>query len=246
MAGGRPTVYRPEYAEMARNACAIGATNATLAERFGVSRTTIDNWIARIPDFSNAVKRGREIADAAVVSALYARAKGMERKLTKVFCHEGRPVVLDYTEQVLPNVSACMFWLRNRRPQQWRENRRIVDDKTKVDVRTDVSGPAAERKAAAHRGDAGADRGQTTAPRSVSQKRSGCFGPIGGALAEIALIAPTPPLPRPEQPPSKALLATAAPFWAGSPRWSAMCREAKLAAGRDVSPGRPDRYAGCE
>ena len=98
MAGGRPTVYKPEYAEMARNACVMGATNATLAERFAVSRTTIDNWIDTIPDFSDAVKRGREIADEAIVSALYARAKGMERKLTKAFCHDGEPVTVDYTE----------------------------------------------------------------------------------------------------------------------------------------------------
>jgi hypothetical protein len=128
MPGGRPTAYKPENAEIARNACITGATNATLAERFDVSRTTIDNWIASIPDFSEAVRSGREIADGAVVSALYARAKGMERKATRVFCYNGRPVTVDYTEHVLPDVRACIFWLRNRRPEEWRENRPIVDE----------------------------------------------------------------------------------------------------------------------
>jgi hypothetical protein len=128
MPGGRPTIYKPENAEIARKACITGATNATLAERFEVSRTTIDNWIATISDFRDAVRDGREIADAAVVSALYARAKGMERKATRVFCHNGRPVTVDYTEHVLPDVRACIFWLRNRRPEEWRENRPIVDE----------------------------------------------------------------------------------------------------------------------
>ena len=37
MAGGRPTTYKPENAEIARYACMLGATNEILAERFEVS-----------------------------------------------------------------------------------------------------------------------------------------------------------------------------------------------------------------
>jgi hypothetical protein len=114
--------------EIARDCCIAGATNTTLAERFGVSRTTIDNWIATIPDFSDAVKAGREIADETIVSALFARAKGMERKATRVFCPNGQPVTVEYIDQVLPDVRACIFWLRNRRPQEWRENRPAVEE----------------------------------------------------------------------------------------------------------------------
>ena len=46
MPPGRPTLYRSEYAEIARKACTEGATNVTLAERFGVAHGTIYNWIA--------------------------------------------------------------------------------------------------------------------------------------------------------------------------------------------------------
>ena len=117
MAGGRPTTYKPENAEIARHACMLGATNETLAERFEVCRRTIDNWIATIPEFSDAVRQGREVADEAVVSALFARATGMEQKMTKVFCHRGQPVTANYTVQLPPDVRACIFWLRNRRPE---------------------------------------------------------------------------------------------------------------------------------
>jgi hypothetical protein len=128
MAGGRPTTYRPENAEIARNTCIVGATNESLAERFGVCRRTIDNWIATIPEFSDAVRYGREVADEAVISALFARATGMEQKMTKVFCHRGQPVTANYTVQLPPDVRACFFWLRNRRPEQWRENRPLVEE----------------------------------------------------------------------------------------------------------------------
>jgi hypothetical protein len=84
MAGGRPTVYKSENAEIARHACMLGASNETLAERFEVSRRTIDNWITTVPEFGDAVRHGREVADESVVAALYARATGMERKSIKV------------------------------------------------------------------------------------------------------------------------------------------------------------------
>src|SRR6266851_1147218 len=79
MPGGRPTVYKPENAEIARHACMLGATNESLAERFEVSRRTVDNWIATIPEFSDAVRRGHQVADVIVISALFARATGMEQ-----------------------------------------------------------------------------------------------------------------------------------------------------------------------
>jgi hypothetical protein len=129
MAGGRPTLYKPENAEIASYACTLGATNETLAARFEVCRRTIDSWIANIPAFSNAVKQGREGANEAVVSALFARATGMEQKMTKVFCHRGQPVTADYTVRLPPDVRACIFWLRNRRPEEWRESRPVAPEK---------------------------------------------------------------------------------------------------------------------
>ena len=86
MAGGRLTIYRLENAEIVPRACMLGATNDALTGRFEVCRRTIDNWIATIPEFSKAVRQGREVADESVVSALFARATGMEQKMAKVFC----------------------------------------------------------------------------------------------------------------------------------------------------------------
>src|SRR5215813_6470694 len=122
MPGGRPTVYKAENAEIARHACMLGASNETLAERFEVSRRTIDSWIATIPEFGDAVRHGRQVADESVVAALYARATGMERKSIKVVEGDGGPLTTTQTVQALPDVRACIFWLRNRAAVQWRQN----------------------------------------------------------------------------------------------------------------------------
>ncbi len=61
---GKPTLYKPEYCELARNYCLLGATNEVLSDFFGVTRRTIQNWIATHPGFADAVRRGRAVADA--------------------------------------------------------------------------------------------------------------------------------------------------------------------------------------
>jgi hypothetical protein len=161
MPGGRPAIYKTEYAEIARDCCAAGATNETLAERFAVSRRTVDRWIADIADFRDAVSDGREIANGKVVSALFARATGMEQKMVKVFCHNGRPITVDYTVEVLPDVRACMFWLRNRLPEQWRENRPLSNDRNELDFR-DLE-EACERVRRANVGDGAASSARSNA-----------------------------------------------------------------------------------
>jgi len=49
---GRPTLYKPEHADRARELCAGGATGHDLAGRFGVARSTIGQWIASHPEFA--------------------------------------------------------------------------------------------------------------------------------------------------------------------------------------------------
>ena len=69
--------------EEAHNYCLLGATNDQLAEFFGVSPSTIDNWIAGRRDFEAAVKSGRVVADAKVARGLYVRAVGYDRKVER-------------------------------------------------------------------------------------------------------------------------------------------------------------------
>ena len=82
---GQPTLYKPEYRELAHNYCLLGATNEVLGDFFGVTSRTIDNWIATHPDFADAVRRGRAVADAVVVRALFERAKGFSHQVSRTW-----------------------------------------------------------------------------------------------------------------------------------------------------------------
>ena len=63
---GQPTLYKPGYNELAQNHCLLGAINETLGEFLGVTRRTIQNWIATHADFADAMYRGQAVADARV------------------------------------------------------------------------------------------------------------------------------------------------------------------------------------
>jgi hypothetical protein len=118
---GRPASFDPDMSEQAHNYCLLGATNDELAEFFGVSPRTIDNWIAVHPDFEAAVKSGRIVADSRVARGLYARAVGYERKTEREVIVGGELKPVTSTVHYPPNVQACIFWLRNRRRRTWRD-----------------------------------------------------------------------------------------------------------------------------
>ena len=73
---GRPSLYKPEFAEQAFELCLAGATNQDLADTFEVGHSTIDNWLQKHPEFAQSVKRGRALADGRVAHGLYSRAIG--------------------------------------------------------------------------------------------------------------------------------------------------------------------------
>ena len=94
ISAGRPTLYRRDLCELARNYCLLGATNADLAGFFDVTTRTIDNWIAVHPEFAETVRDARAVADAKVARCLYERAVGYEHTVERTVWHLGkeRPV----------------------------------------------------------------------------------------------------------------------------------------------------------
>ena len=116
---GQPTSYKPEYCELAHNYCLLGATGDTLAEFFDVAPRTVDNWIATHPDFADAVKRGRAVADGVIARALFERARGFSHEVTRTTVYQGEERKITNTVSYPPDTQACMFWLRNRQRQYW-------------------------------------------------------------------------------------------------------------------------------
>jgi hypothetical protein len=136
---GRPTLYKPEHASRARELCARGATNPDLAGRFGVARSTIGQWIATHPEFAEAVQQGRDVADASAVESLFTRVTGYNYQAEKVFLYRGEPRTATYTAHVPPET--CMYWLRNRRPEDWRE----ISERVAAELAQEAAADAALR-----------------------------------------------------------------------------------------------------
>lgn len=119
---GRPAVWVNDIVELTRRACRLGATNKALAGFFDVSEGTINDWIRDKPEFAEAIRDGRTFADAHVADSLYRKATGYEHQAVKIFCNaEGDITEVPYTERYAPDTTAAIFWLKNRRPDLWRD-----------------------------------------------------------------------------------------------------------------------------
>ena len=123
MAGGRPSSYKPEYAEQAAKLCALGATDIEIADFFECDISTLYRWKNQFVDFCDAIKTAKEAADNRVERSLYARATGYSYPSVKIFQNNGNPVEVPYREHVPPDTTAMIFWLKNRRPKEWRDRR---------------------------------------------------------------------------------------------------------------------------
>ena len=144
---GQPTLYKPEYCGLAHNYCLLGATNADLATFFEVTRRTVDNWIARHRDFAEAVRSGRVLADARVARCLYDRAVGWQHTAERTVMHRGEARTLKDVVRYPPDTQACIFWLRDRRPDMWRERTGTASDGS-IDLvaELDAAGERARRE----------------------------------------------------------------------------------------------------
>jgi hypothetical protein len=80
---GRPSKYRPEYAEQAKTLCEYGATDIEIAKFFKVSGRTIYRWQIEFPEFCQALKIGKSVSDDRVERSLYHRATATLSKAKK-------------------------------------------------------------------------------------------------------------------------------------------------------------------
>jgi hypothetical protein len=120
-AGGRPSKYDPAFAEQAQKLCELGATDADIAAFFKVSTVTVWRWQNEHAEFCNALKVGKAQADDRVERSLYHRANGYTFDAVKIFQFQGRIIEAPYKEHVPPDTTAMIFWLKNRRPDLWRD-----------------------------------------------------------------------------------------------------------------------------
>lgn len=119
----RPTDFKPEFIEQARKLCELGATDIEIADFFEVSDRTIYRWQLKYPEFCQALKAGKESADDRVERSLYHKATGYTFEAEKIFQNNGEIIRAPYREHIPPDTTSMIFWLKNRRPDVWRDKR---------------------------------------------------------------------------------------------------------------------------
>jgi hypothetical protein len=115
-----------------------GLTDDQIAHNLGVNRTTFIDYKKKYPDLSDALKRGKEVVDAEVESALLKKAMGYNVMVQKTFKvkevsyddkgrrHEKEKLVTGLDEIHIPaDTTAQIFWLKNRKPNEWRDKKDI-------------------------------------------------------------------------------------------------------------------------
>lgn len=127
---GAPSSYRAEYDKQAEKLAALGATDMEMADFFEVDVRTIYRWRNAHEGFCQALKVGKAVADERVERSLYLKAIGYEQDAVKIFMPAGAdaPVYAPYREKISPDTTAAIFWLKNRRPDEWRDKREIEHD----------------------------------------------------------------------------------------------------------------------
>lgn len=156
---GRPLTYEPEFAGQAQKLCQLGATDIEIADFFGVHVATLNRWKAEFPEFCASIKSGKAEADERVERSLFHRANGYSFDSEKVFQFQGEIVRAKTREHVPPDTTACIFWLKNRRPDDWR-------DKSEHVIRDESSALTDEEL---HRIAAAGGIGALEAPRNPSK-----------------------------------------------------------------------------
>jgi len=139
---GRPTKYMPSYDRQAYQLCLLGATDAEIAGFFEVEERTVNNWKSMYPNFFQAVKDGKMMADSNVAASLYKRAVGYSYQEVRTKQVVVRPdnedvdsemitVEVVTTKKEMPSDPGSAFnWLKNRRPNDWRDKKEVSNTLT--------------------------------------------------------------------------------------------------------------------
>lgn len=99
-----------------------GLTDEQIARNVGINPATLYKWIERFSEIGEALKRGKAPVDFEIENALRKRALGYdyEEVITEMY-GDGKKHIKKVKRHVPPDVTAQIFWLKNRRPDRWRE-----------------------------------------------------------------------------------------------------------------------------
>lgn len=123
-----------------------GLTDEQIAHNMGITRKTLYEWKDKYSDICNALKKGKEVVDLMVENALLKRALGYDWEEQRVeISPNGKKKGIQTTRHVPGDVTAQIIWLKNRRPDKWRDKPVAPEEN-----RTEDSGLAAALRENVH------------------------------------------------------------------------------------------------
>lgn len=103
-----------------------GLTNLQIATNIGIVESTLYEWLNKYKEITEALKKGKEVIDIEVENALLKRALGYKYdEVTKELRNGELIETKRVTKEVQADITAQIYWLKNRKPDKWRD--RIVD-----------------------------------------------------------------------------------------------------------------------
>ena len=143
----RPKTYNSKiHPKVASWLARHGYTDEQISESFGITRSTFYEWKKKHKEFSDALKQDKQFTDSKVEDSLFNRAMGFEYEevhVEEITVREGKislPATRTRTikKTALPDVTAQIFWLKNRQPGLWRDR---IDHALagKIETKTEIS-----------------------------------------------------------------------------------------------------------
>lgn len=116
----------------------MGLTNEQIAKNIGINADTFYTWLKKYPEISESIKKGKAPIDFEVENALFKRAIGYEYEEIETIIEEidgkQRKRIKKIKKVALPETSAMIFWLKNRKPEQWRKLNPVVEAKLNAET----------------------------------------------------------------------------------------------------------------
>lgn len=128
-----------------------GLIDQQIAHNMGIAYSTFRDWVDKFPALSASLKKGKAPVDLEVENALLNSAKGYTTKVKKPIkvktkkqlagkgtIEEEHIEFVDEEVYIPPNTAAQIFWLKNRRPDKWREKQDVSVNTEPVRIVVDV------------------------------------------------------------------------------------------------------------
>lgn len=106
-----------------------GLTDEQIAGNIGINPATLYKWIDKFGEIGKAIKKGKAPVDFQVENAMLKRAMGYdyEEVITEVY-DNGKKHIRKVKKHMPGDVTAMIFWLKNRKPDKWRDKPEMKED----------------------------------------------------------------------------------------------------------------------